>query len=124
MVELEIVASDNIAAWGHAEQIAFEHLVASRQEAKALEDRSKRAREEIDEQLEAFLLMIGQPVRVQTPEVPDLHPAAIVQRVESRSADRIDGKLLLERGVSAATVKACTVEGKPYSYILVKNAKE
>ncbi len=44
----------------------------------------------------------------------------VAQLVTSKSADKLDARLLLEQGVSASVVANATVKGKEYSYVMVK----
>jgi len=97
----------------------FDTLVEDRQLAKSEEDRHKRIREDLDKRIEAMLLLAGAAdgdIRVQS-------HSWIVQRVTNSGASKLDPRLLLEYGVSADTIAKATVDGKPYSYVLVKQVK-
>lgn len=93
----------------------FSQLVIQRQVAKQAEDAAKARREELDQQIEAMLLVGGD----NAPKVA-VGNRYVVQRVTSRSASKLEGRRLLELGVSATVIKQATVEGKPYSYVMVK----
>lgn len=93
----------------------FVKLVAERQEWKLQEDEAAKERKRIDKEIEETLTQAGLD-NTSVVSTGDW----LTERVFSKSADKLEPHRLLELGVSATTIKAATVEGKQFSYILVK----
>lgn len=96
-----------------------ESLYNERRSVKATEDKVIEQRKELDETLDNILIDLN----VGKINMPD---GFVISLVKSSSASKVDAKLLLALGVSADTVKAATVPGNPYKYVLVadRNPKE
>ena len=127
-VEVPILPVDQIEAWQPDDRDEFMGLVLQRQQLKDMEDAYKEQREQLDKRIEAMLLVAGAAdgqLKVQVDgHTQDGLLRVVVQRVTSRSASKLDPKLLLQSGVSSSVIAKCTVEGKPYSYVLVKEVSE
>ena len=104
-----------VEAWMDEDRREFVRLVNERQHWKLTEDEAKKYREDCDRRIEAMLSLSDQPMRVQS----DLW---IVQRVTSTSAAKLDPKRLVELGVSTNVIQQATTPGKPYAYVLIKQA--
>lgn len=106
----------NQLPWQPTEQEEFSRLVREHQYWKLQEDAAKHEKADISKRIEAMLLLAEPEAKVSIQS-----ERWIVQRVTNRGADRLDGKLLLQQGVSATIIQNATVPGKPYSYVLVTN---
>lgn len=115
-MDTPVIPLDQVS-WQQAERDEFTALVTERQHHKSIEDNAKRQRADCDKRIEAMLLMTSDSARVQVDQFT-------VQRVTSRSASKLEPRKLLELGVSAGTIQQATVEGKPYSYVLVTGGGE
>lgn len=102
---------------------AFREIVDSmyhdRVAAKKQEDYWTEARKNVDELLDGVMLDLN----VGKIVMPD---GFVISLIKSSSASKVDAKLLLALGVAADTIKAATVPGNPYKYVLVadRNKKE
>lgn len=102
------------SGWDSATITEFNDLVTMRQKFKQDEDQAKSFRATVDAKIESMLLQIGPQAKLQLGTV-------VVERVISSSASKLSPQKLLEAGVSASTIKACTEPGTSYSYVLVKD---
>lgn len=109
MAEKEKVA---VPEWDQLELLRlseFGELAIKRHQKKQALVRLEAEIRELDDHLNPLLGAVG----VGSVRVGNL----TVKRVDSTSPSKLDKQLLLEHGVAADTIVACTVPGKPYSYV-------
>lgn len=104
--------------WNPTMQEEFARLIREHQYWKLQKDVAEKQMDDIGKSIESMLLLAESEAKLI---VQSEHWT--VQRVVSKSADKLDGKLLLQQGVSAIVIQNAIVPGKPYSYVLISDLK-
>ena len=108
--KLEEVAGLSEDQFGDIRNLVAEYT-ATKCQIELLEDQKKK----IGAEIEGYMAMADEK-RLQ---VLGFHVALC----NGRTGAKIDGRLLVEAGVSTEVVERCTIPGKEYTYIQVKEAK-
>jgi len=111
--ELGVVPESGEVFGARAE--AFDSLVAERRGMKELIAMTEAEVKALDKKLMAFFAD-NEHKKVMSGNVP-------VQVCTNPGRSHMDEMKLIEKGVPALLIKECTVQGTPYSYILVGKEK-
>ena len=94
---------------------AFDRLIEERISLKEMQKQVETDIKEIDEKLQNYFADSSSK-KVQTGNV-------VAQLCHNPGQSKLSRELLLEKGVAASVIAACTVQGKSYDYILVTAPK-
>ena len=118
----ELAAREELGLVSTAEEVfgaraeKFNHLVADYVSIKGLIKTSEEEIRVLQKQIEQYL--------ADAPSKTVMSDGLRVTTVVNQGRETIDRLKLLEAGVAAETIRKCTVQGQPFSYVKVTAPKE